>query len=178
MDTSSGDPYLRSWTFGDGATSGGPNPSHQFSNSGTYTVSLTVTNAAGSDTAMQTITVLPAQPTALPVSVDIEPGLCPNLIGLNMKGPILVVAIAGTKDMDAARIDPATITLSREGVTATVRPTYHLILDVTRPYTGTTVVGQTIPFTIGGSLKPDHGATPMEGSDCMKVISFSDKKIG
>ncbi|HBL24125.1 MAG TPA: hypothetical protein DDZ40_08415, partial [Deltaproteobacteria bacterium] len=38
------------WDFGDGATSTSKNPAHTYSTSGYYTVSLTVTNSAGSDT--------------------------------------------------------------------------------------------------------------------------------
>jgi hypothetical protein len=68
--------------------------------------------------------------------VDIEPGFCPNLIGINMKGPILIVAIPGTKDKDAKKIDPATITLSREGISGTVTPRYNKVLDIATPYSG------------------------------------------
>jgi PKD repeat protein/DMSO/TMAO reductase YedYZ molybdopterin-dependent catalytic subunit len=38
------------WTFGDGSTSTEKNPSHQYNATGTYTVKLTVTNSAGSNT--------------------------------------------------------------------------------------------------------------------------------
>lgn len=40
----------RLWDFGDGATSTAANPSHTYTVSGPYTVSLTVTSSAGSDT--------------------------------------------------------------------------------------------------------------------------------
>lgn len=47
-----------SWDFGDGATSTVQNPSHTFSSSGTYTVSLTVTdNDGATDTTSQEVTV-------------------------------------------------------------------------------------------------------------------------
>ena len=48
-DLSTGNPTSWSWEFGDGATSSEQNPSHTYSE-GIYTVSLTVTNEAGSDT--------------------------------------------------------------------------------------------------------------------------------
>jgi len=47
-DTSTGSPTSWSWTFGDGGTSTAQNPSHQYA-AGTFTVSLTATNAYGSD---------------------------------------------------------------------------------------------------------------------------------
>ncbi|MFH1756395.1 MAG: PKD domain-containing protein, partial [Candidatus Latescibacterota bacterium] len=48
-DQSTGSPTSWSWTFGDGGTSTAQNPSHQYTAAGTYTVSLTATNANGSD---------------------------------------------------------------------------------------------------------------------------------
>lgn len=48
-DQSSGIPDSWSWAFGDGQTSTGKNPVHQYVAPGTYTVSLTVTNRYGVD---------------------------------------------------------------------------------------------------------------------------------
>src|SRR6185503_20670925 len=42
------------WNFGDGATSTAQNPSHTYLVPGTYTVSLTATNAIGSDGEVKT----------------------------------------------------------------------------------------------------------------------------
>ena len=47
-DQSTNSPTSWSWTFGDGGTSTAQNPSHSYA-AGTYTVSLTATNAYGSD---------------------------------------------------------------------------------------------------------------------------------
>lgn len=47
-------PATWSWKFGDGGTSTLQNPSHQYTAAGTYTVSLTATNAAGSNTLTRT----------------------------------------------------------------------------------------------------------------------------
>ena len=47
-DTSTNSPTSWSWTFGDSSTSTLQNPSHSYA-AGTYTVSLTATNAGGSD---------------------------------------------------------------------------------------------------------------------------------
>jgi uncharacterized repeat protein (TIGR01451 family) len=47
-DNSTGNPASWAWDFGDGTTSTEQNPTHTYAKSGTYTVKLTVTNAAGS----------------------------------------------------------------------------------------------------------------------------------
>jgi PKD repeat protein len=49
-DLSTNNPTLWHWTFGDGATSAARNPTHVYSEAGTYTVSLAVSNAGGGDT--------------------------------------------------------------------------------------------------------------------------------
>ena len=49
-DASTGGPTGWSWSFGDGATSTQQNPSHVYASVGTYSVSLTVTGPANSDT--------------------------------------------------------------------------------------------------------------------------------
>ena len=53
-DTSSNGPTSWSWDFGDGATSTEQNPSHTYSTPGTYTVTLTASNSAGSDEEVKT----------------------------------------------------------------------------------------------------------------------------
>jgi hypothetical protein len=53
-DLSSGSPTSWSWNFGDGGTSIVKNPSHTYAAAGSYTVSLTATNACGSDNETKT----------------------------------------------------------------------------------------------------------------------------
>jgi len=48
-DQSTNNPTAWSWSFGDGGTSLAKNPSRQYTAPGTYTVTLTATNACGSD---------------------------------------------------------------------------------------------------------------------------------
>ncbi|TFV68758.1 PKD domain-containing protein, partial [Blastococcus sp. CT_GayMR19] len=62
-DTSTGSPTSWAWNFGDSGTATTQNPSHTYSTAGTYQVTLTATNAGGSNTsAAQTVTVNPADP--------------------------------------------------------------------------------------------------------------------
>jgi PKD repeat protein len=57
MSAVSGTPLLL-WNFGDGLTSGELNPLHAYAAGGTYTVTLTVTDAGGTSSAQQTVTVV------------------------------------------------------------------------------------------------------------------------
>jgi PKD repeat protein len=61
-DTSSGSPTSWAWNFGDTSsgtanTSTAKNPAHRFSKVGTYSVTLTVRNAAGSSSVSRSMTV-------------------------------------------------------------------------------------------------------------------------
>ena len=49
-DLSTGDPIERSWDFGDGNASADQNPTHTYTAPGNYTVNLTVSSGASSDT--------------------------------------------------------------------------------------------------------------------------------
>jgi PKD repeat protein len=64
-DRSTGDVTSWQWNFGDGATSNDRNPSHKYSATGTFTVTLTVSGQAGTDTKSKQITVSNAKPVAL-----------------------------------------------------------------------------------------------------------------
>lgn len=59
-NSSTGTGFTSSWTFGDAASSLVVNPVRSYSNAGTYTAVLTITNAFGcTDTAMRKVVVLP-----------------------------------------------------------------------------------------------------------------------
>jgi len=63
-DTSTGTPTSWSWNFGDGTGSTQPSPAHRYASAGTYTVSLTVSNDAGSNTATRS-GLITAQPGSI-----------------------------------------------------------------------------------------------------------------
>jgi PKD repeat protein len=52
-------PATYSWNFGDGSSSTSANPSHTYSDAGTYTVTLEVTNCGGTVSRTMSITVVP-----------------------------------------------------------------------------------------------------------------------
>jgi uncharacterized repeat protein (TIGR01451 family) len=74
---------------------------------------------------------------SIPVSIDIKPGSCPNLVTTRDKG-LLIVTIPSTNKLDVKTIDPSTIKL---GLAATIKTKYVPITkssleDLSTPYTG------------------------------------------
>jgi len=81
-DGSAGGPTAWAWDFGDGGTSTAQNPSHEYTTSGAYTVTLTVTNTLGSNTRVEPNYISVREPVA-PVadfSADRTWGLAPLLV--------------------------------------------------------------------------------------------------
>ncbi len=80
-DLSIGNPAQWDWDFGDGGTSSEEDPSHTYTSPGTYTVSLTVRDAASNQdtnvrTGYITVTVLPSPPVAQ-FKADVRQGPAP-----------------------------------------------------------------------------------------------------
>ena len=67
-DTSSGSPTSWAWSFGDGGSSTSRNPSHTFTAAGSYTVTLTASNAGGPSSASTTVVVTTQVVTGTPVA--------------------------------------------------------------------------------------------------------------
>jgi M6 family metalloprotease-like protein/PGF-pre-PGF domain-containing protein len=79
-DMCSGSPTSWSWDFGDGTNSTEQNPTHTYSLSGTYTVTLVASNAAGSNTTTESnhITVINSlQPPVAAFSATPTTGIAP-----------------------------------------------------------------------------------------------------
>jgi PKD repeat protein len=83
-----------SWTFGDGGTSTAANPSYTYTAAGTYTVTLTATNACGSDQLVRTnyitVTTPPCDPPVADFSGSPTSGTYPltvNFTDLSTNSP-------------------------------------------------------------------------------------------
>ncbi len=72
-DTSTNTPTSWSWTFGDGGTSADRNPVHTYTGTSSYTVGLTATNAAGSDSETKAAYVVTY--TTPTISIDTTGGI-------------------------------------------------------------------------------------------------------
>ncbi len=67
-DASSNSPSAWAWDFGDGSNASVENPTHAYVNAGTYIISLTASNAAGSTSFTDTIVVLTTPTVSLSAS--------------------------------------------------------------------------------------------------------------
>lgn len=76
-DFSTNSPSTWAWNFGDGTTSSQQNPTHSYSSAGAYSVTLTVSNDAGSNSTTQNI-VVNANPVVALVSNDSDNLVCDN----------------------------------------------------------------------------------------------------
>jgi len=78
VDTSTNSPTSWVWSFGDGGSSTVQNPVHTYAGAGTYSVTLTATNSAGSNTISQsgyiTVTKVAATPVAAFVTTETSGG--------------------------------------------------------------------------------------------------------
>ena len=133
-------------------------------------------------------------PVVLPVFVDVKPGSCPNPFNPRSNG-VVPVAVLGSGSFDVRRIDPSSVTLA--GVSP-VRWAYDDVampfigppegcherggdgkLDLTLKFDAKALgaalglsgkAGMTVPLPLNGQLKPEYGATPIEGQDWVKVL--------
>jgi subtilisin family serine protease len=71
-DSSTGSPTTWSWDFGDGSTANTQSPSHTFSSPGVYTVSLTATNASGSDIEAKSSYITVTAPPAGAITLSVR----------------------------------------------------------------------------------------------------------
>ncbi|MCX6684711.1 MAG: PKD domain-containing protein [Methanoregula sp.] len=84
-DTSTNYPTSWTWTFGDGDEASTRNTTHEYTEEGTYTVTLTATNSGGSDTVTQSeyITVEAAKKPVASFTTNVTSGAAPLSVLFN-----------------------------------------------------------------------------------------------
>ena len=155
-DRSTGTPVGWAWDFGDGTGSTEPNPAHTYARTGSYTVSLTVTNeAGGTSTRVRTayVDVVPVTPefTGAPLSgrvplsvkfTDATTGVPVRYqwdfgdgTGSTEKSPTHLYAFAGTYTVTLTVWDGA------DNASTRTRTAYVTALPLTAEFTGTPTSG-------------------------------------
>ncbi len=173
-DTSTGSPTSWSWDFGDGGTSTQRNPSHLYATAGNYTVTLTATNAGGSNTASYPAYVTVAPPPAPSASFTGTPtsGTAPLLVSFtdtSTGGPTgwtwnFGDGTASTEQHPAHTFTTAgTYTVTLTATNATAGDTLHR--------TGYVVVSPPAPPTASFTGTPTSGVGPLN-------VGFADTSTG
>jgi serine protease len=170
-DLSTNTPTGWSWTFGDGGTSTAQNPSHTYTSAGTYTVSLTVTNAYGSDGETKTgYITINGGPTAYftgsPTSGD---------------APLTVNFSNGSTDATSWSWtfgDGGTSTVQNPSHTYTSDGTFTVQLTATNAC-GSDVYTRTSYITVNPCVAPTAGfaGSPTSG-DYPLTVNFTDASTG
>ena len=118
-DQSTNTPTSWAWTFGDSGTSTAQNPSHAYTTAGTYTVSLTATNSAGSNTMTRSNYITVNEAGSTPTTTTPSP-----YSGSNFPAVINTVQIGQFgQGLATANVVPAGQTLTYSfGVPSTIYP--------------------------------------------------------
>jgi PKD repeat protein len=142
-------PYTYFWSFGDGATSSSANPSHTYQSSGTYGVSLKVTDSQG-NTQTATSSVSAGQATSSPSAQNVSFSVTAS----DSEDPYLrywTLLVDGQTISTTTEDSGATVTAN-----ATLQPGSHTLeIEISQSggpnygtYSGTAVInGQSHPFS-------------------------------
>ena len=177
-DASTNVPDTWNWTFGDGGSSAEQNPLYMYTNPGTYTVNLTVSNAGGQDTLSRTgyIVVNPdfyADFAASPLSGDAP--LTVSFTDRSTGDPLVMFYNFG--DGSTARSRNPEHTYRNPG-------TYDVSLTIWKQIDGrfmsTTTVKPALITVEGGTapiLAADFTAAPLNGAAPL-TVAFTDTSTG
>jgi PKD repeat protein len=173
-DTSLDSPTSWAWDFGDGSTDNVQNPTHIFANAGTYTVQLTASNAAGSNTFSQVITVNQTPTITLSTS-DTDGVICLNdgnisLIS-NQTGTVFSgTGVVGTSfDPIAAGLGLHMISASfTDGVGCTANETMSILVEDCASLSDLSINGVSV------FPNPNQGSFTIKGLELETAFSVYD----
>jgi PKD repeat protein len=141
VDASLGRPTSWNWTFGDGATSAEPFPSHAYTQAGRYKVILKVANASGSDTVNHTVVVSAASGTqafhgSIVLGSPTDRGIKVNLYSPDQGGSVYLVygTTSGAYDRQTGPLElkaGVPLELALEALQADTRYFYRLMFQAT-----------------------------------------------
>jgi PKD repeat protein len=166
-DLSLNAPTAWTWTFGDGGSSNTQNPTHTYASPGTYTVSLTATNAAGFDTLTRSAYIVVSGTTAADFSATPTSGFAPLAVAFTD------LSSGGPTSWSWSFGDGGTSTVRNPSHTYSSAGTYTVTLTVNGPggpstqtKTGYIVVGAAqciVPNVSDGATKKVQATSTLHG---------------
>ena len=191
-DNSTNNPTSWSWTFAGGtpSSSTSQNPSITYSAPGTYSVSLTATNSAGSDTETQTayITVIncPAPTASFNLSsTSICAGECITITNNSTNGTSFAWTFTGGNPSSSTQQNPGTVCFASAGTysvqlivtnasgvdTVSTNVTVSNAPSVVADGDTTVNLGNSVPISAVGSGSGNYLWTPSTGVVCSTCAS-------
>ena len=172
-DTSTGSPTSWSWDFGDGTTSAEQNATHMYTSAGSFTVSLTASNTAGSNSLSRSGYITVTQP------------LTANFTGTPASGtaPLAVTFTDTSTGSPTAWSwdfgDGTTSTLKNPSHSYTSAGAFTVKLTVTRS-SATAAKSAARYITVSSATQPlvaNFAASPPSGTRPL-TVTFTDKSAG
>jgi PKD repeat protein len=165
-------PYSYAWTFGDGTTSTAQNPGHIFTAAGTYTVSLTVTDAGARTASASALTITVSPVLNLSDSASTGGGDAPLAVNFTStpSGGLAPYGYIWTFG------DGGSATGQNPSHTYTAPGTYSANLTVTDA-NGTTASASALSITVHGPLAATASASPLAG-DAPVTVAFTGTPSG
>ncbi|MFY9982665.1 MAG: PKD domain-containing protein [Methanoregula sp.] len=163
-------PMTYLWNFGDGQTSTDQNPTHTYIQQGLYTVSLTVTNAYGSNTAVKNNYIaIGVSPAANFVATPISGTAPQNVQFTDLSGGGATSWLWDFGDGQTSTAQNPTHTYYAGG-------TYTVILTVSNGF-GSSVATKNQYIVVAGQLQSKFVSNPTQGPTPLTVM-FTDKSLG
>jgi PKD repeat protein len=170
VDSSTNSPGSWVWSFGDGGVSTSPNPVHTYTTRGLYTVTLTATNTAGSNTTSLTNYITANQVTVTPtalfkstVTSGYEP-LTVQFVDASTNSPSSWVWSFG---------DGSTSTLQNPSHTYTATGTYAVTLTATNSI-GSNTVTQPGYITVNAAVPVSSFTANVTSGVVPLTVQFTD----
>ena len=182
-DASAGRPTSWKWDFGDGTTSTQQNPSHSYTTAGSFTVTLTVSNAYGSDSETKAGYVTAGAAPGADFTADQRFGTAPLTVkfsDLSTGNPTSWKWDFGDGSAASTEQNPTHVYQLDGGydVTLTVTNSYGTAsVKKTATVDGTCIPGATGYITVGKAPIADFSANPVTGAPPL-AVAFTDKSAG
>jgi carboxypeptidase T len=173
-DSSLDNPTVWAWDFGDGSTATTQNASHVFATAGTYTITLTVSNSAGSNSTTQTIVVNGA-PTLTITTSDTDGVVCLDAGLITLASDQLAAVFSGNGvtgnnfDPQLAGVGPQTVTASyTDGIGCTGTTNTVIIVEDCASLTELSTYGVVV------FPNPNQGSFTIKGLELESAFSVYD----